>query len=189
MPDVVICVQVRSIRLVPAEKLKLAKSAFLLLMASFKIFTFLAMDYSLYWLMVLIRKHGRFKTVVKAPNMIDVSIEGQGILSDLFRIVVKAFKPFGIKLDVDTTECLPDPLEPDMTAYLQICKCSIHSFICRCPSACSERSTRTNKLMYRHYRLTFPSTASVKSESNAKAGPPQGGAGGGERRGHSRCRE
>nr|CAD7574516.1 unnamed protein product [Timema californicum] len=146
VPDVVICVQVKSIRLVPAEKLKLAKSAFLLLMGSVKIFTFLAMDYSLYWLMMLIRKHGRFKTVVKAPNMIDVSIEGQGILADLFRIVVKAFKPFGIKLDVDTTECLPDPLEPDMAAYLQI----------------------------------------LKSESNAKSGPPQGG---GERGDHSGCRE
>ncbi|CAG2067757.1 unnamed protein product [Timema podura] len=64
-------------------------------------------------------------TGCNTPNMIDVNIEGQGILADLFRIVVKAFKPFGIKLDVDTTECLPDPLEPDLTAYIQICECYI----------------------------------------------------------------
>jgi hypothetical protein len=47
-------------------------------------------------------------------------VQGEGVLADLYRSVAKAFKPLGIKMEVDTLPCLPDPIPPDIRRYLHI---------------------------------------------------------------------
>jgi hypothetical protein len=59
-----ICLQVRSIYLVSSEKVKLAKAAVFLGIASFKLSIHMITDYCLYWVLTTIRQHGRVKTTV-----------------------------------------------------------------------------------------------------------------------------
>ncbi|XP_063217826.1 DC-STAMP domain-containing protein 2-like isoform X2 [Bacillus rossius redtenbacheri] len=110
----------RSFRLIRTEKQKLARQFLILSVGSFKILTYLFIDYGLFWLMMIIKKHGRFKSTVNAPNMVGVHIEGDGVLANLMRSIVNALRPFGIKLEIDTIHCLPDPLQPDMFTYAEI---------------------------------------------------------------------
>lgn len=65
-----------------------------------------------------------------APNIPGLHIEGKGLLADLLRSIVTAFQPVGIKLEIDTVRCLPNPIPPDYDRYIQIGdlhlrKCSI----------------------------------------------------------------
>lgn len=55
-----------------------------------------------------------------APKVVGLHIEGHGFLADLYRSVVKAFTPLGVKMEVDTVPCLPDPIPPDFERYFQI---------------------------------------------------------------------
>lgn len=55
-----------------------------------------------------------------APNMPGIHIQGNGLLADLLKSVVKAFQPMGVELEIDTVPCLPDPIPPDYDRYIQI---------------------------------------------------------------------
>lgn len=55
-----------------------------------------------------------------APNIPGLHIEGKGLLADLLRSIVTAFQPVGIKLEIDTVRCLPNPIPPDYDRYIQI---------------------------------------------------------------------
>ncbi|XP_069674725.1 DC-STAMP domain-containing protein 2-like [Periplaneta americana] len=110
----------KSFRLAKAEKVQLAKSAVFLGITTFKLCIHMLTDYCLYWLLSLIRQHGSVQTTVEAPNTVGVHIEGEGLMADLLRSVAKAFKPLGIKMEVDTVPCLPDPIPPDYGRYIQI---------------------------------------------------------------------
>lgn len=102
------------------EKRKLAQSAVVLGVATLKLGTHMLVDYCLYWVLDLIRYHARFQSKVQAPNVPTVTIEGKGLLADLLRCIVNAFKPLGIELEIDTVPCLPNPLPPDYDRYIQI---------------------------------------------------------------------
>jgi hypothetical protein len=52
--------------------------------------------------------------------MIGIHVEGDGVLADLYRSIGNAFKPLGVKMEVDNIPCLPDPIPPDFGCYLQI---------------------------------------------------------------------
>ncbi|RZC33618.1 DC-STAMP domain-containing protein 2-like [Asbolus verrucosus] len=113
-------ISVSSCRLVKTEKRKLAQSAVVLGVATLKLGSHMLVDYSLFWVLNLIRYHGRFQSKVKAPNLPTVKIEGEGLLADLLKSIVKAFKPLGVELEIDTIPCLPNPIPPDYDRYIQI---------------------------------------------------------------------
>ena len=52
--------------------------------------------------------------------MVGIHVEGEGVLPDLYRSVANAFKPLGVKMEVDNVPCLPDRIPPDIGCYLQI---------------------------------------------------------------------
>lgn len=113
-------ITVRSLRLAPSERMKIIKSTIFLGLSSFKLGSYIVSDYSLYWVLALIRAHGGVKTTVDAPHMIGIHVEGDGVLADVYRSIGNAFKPLGAKMDVDNVPCLPDPVPPDFGCYLQI---------------------------------------------------------------------
>ncbi|XP_044264380.1 DC-STAMP domain-containing protein 2-like [Tribolium madens] len=113
-------ITISSCRLVKTEKRKLSQSAVVLFVATLKLCAHMLVDYSLYWVLNLIRYHGRFQSKVTAPNLPSVRIEGKGLLADLLKGIVKAFKPLGIELEIDTVPCLPNPIPPDYDRYIQI---------------------------------------------------------------------
>ncbi|PSN35586.1 DC-STAMP domain-containing protein 2 [Blattella germanica] len=98
----------------------LAKSAMFLFASTFKLLIIIVADYCLYWVLDLIRIHGRLQTKVQAPNMAEVTVQGEGVLADLYRSVVKGLKPLGVEMEIDTITCLPEPIPPDYTRYVQI---------------------------------------------------------------------
>lgn len=57
-----------------------------------------------------------------APRAIDVNIDGDGILADLYKSIIHTFKPVANNMNIDTMSCLPNPLPPDYNCYQQISK-------------------------------------------------------------------
>ncbi|XP_044747467.1 DC-STAMP domain-containing protein 2-like [Coccinella septempunctata] len=113
-------ITIQSIRLLSKEQKQLAEGLGLLMSTALKIGTHMAIDYSLFWIMNLIRKYGKFQSKVQAPNIPTVHIAGEGFLADLLKAVVKSFQPLGISLEIDTVPCLPIPIPPDFDRYVQI---------------------------------------------------------------------
>ena len=112
--------QISSIRLVKTEKRKLAQNAVVLAVATCKLCTYMLVDYSLFWVLNLIQYHARFQSKVTTPNLPSVHVDGKGLLADLLKGIVKAFKPLGVELQIDTVPCLPNPIPPDYDRYIQI---------------------------------------------------------------------
>ncbi|XP_018570719.1 DC-STAMP domain-containing protein 2-like [Anoplophora glabripennis] len=113
-------VAVSSKKLAKSEKKALAKAASSLATVSLKLAIFMAGDYSLFWILNLIKYYGKFQSKVQAPNMPSVHVAGNGFLADLLRSIVKAFQPAGINLEIDTVPCLPTPIPPNYDRYVQI---------------------------------------------------------------------
>ncbi|GLV39594.1 uncharacterized protein CBL_08340 [Carabus blaptoides fortunei] len=113
-------INVSSVRLVRSEKLHLFKALAILFSSYFQLATFMFFDYSLYWLLATIRYHGRYRSTVQAPRTVDLHVEGNGFLADLYRSFVKAFQPLGVKMDLDNIPCLPEPILPNFDTYTQI---------------------------------------------------------------------
>ncbi|XP_021923470.1 DC-STAMP domain-containing protein 2-like isoform X2 [Zootermopsis nevadensis] len=113
-------ITVQSVRLMASEKMKLTKSAVFLGITTFKLIIHMMIDYSLYWVLTIIRKHGSVQTSVEGSNMVGIHVQGEGMLADLYRSVVNVFEPIGAKMEIDTTPCLPNGIPPDTRCYIQI---------------------------------------------------------------------
>ncbi|XP_043264952.1 DC-STAMP domain-containing protein 2-like [Colletes gigas] len=113
-------VPLSSVMLIKSEKLKLARSAVFLGMATIKIMSYIAIDYSLYWVLNIIQIHGRFQSKVEQPSVVTIHVSGDGYLADLYRSIVRAFTPRGKETELDTMLCLPEPVPPDLDKYTQI---------------------------------------------------------------------
>ncbi|XP_014489319.1 PREDICTED: DC-STAMP domain-containing protein 2-like [Dinoponera quadriceps] len=109
-----------SVALIKVEKVKLVKSAVFLGLATLKICMYIMADYSLYWILNTIRRHGRIETKVQRPNSVGVYVSGNGYLADLYKSIVRAFAPRIKDTEIDATPCLPDPIPPDLDRYTQI---------------------------------------------------------------------
>ncbi|XP_076241492.1 DC-STAMP domain-containing protein 2-like [Calliopsis andreniformis] len=113
-------VPLSSVMLIKPEKTKLARSIVFLGLATIKLLAYMAIDYSLYWVLYTIQLHGRFQSKVEKPNVVTVHVSGDGYLSDLYKSIVRAFTPQGKETEIDTLICLPEPVTPDMDKYTQI---------------------------------------------------------------------
>lgn len=48
-------------------------------------------------------------------------VQGEGILSDIYRAMITQFDPVqGQQISIDTTPCLPNPSPPDYDTYIMI---------------------------------------------------------------------
>ncbi|NXY81757.1 DCST2 protein, partial [Alcedo cyanopectus] len=76
-------------------------------------------DYSLFWLLDLIRNQLQGEIVARAPQELDVSINGSGYSSEIFRDLVSAFDALQRgNISVLSQRCLLQPVEPDYGTYL-----------------------------------------------------------------------
>ncbi|CAK9819578.1 DC-STAMP domain-containing protein 2, partial [Anthophora quadrimaculata] len=118
-----------SVFLIKSEKTKLARSVVFLGLATMKLVAYMAIDYSLYWMLHTIQVYGRFESKVGRPSMVTIHVSGEGYLSELYRSIVNAFTPHGKEAEIDTMLCLPDPIPPDLDKYTQIAVLIIFSWL------------------------------------------------------------
>ncbi|NXO57263.1 DCST2 protein, partial [Aramus guarauna] len=78
-------------------------------------------DYSLFWLLDLIRHQLRGEIVARAPVVMGVSVNGTGYTSEIFRDLVSAFDALQQgNVSVLSQRCLLQPVEPDYGTYLSM---------------------------------------------------------------------
>ncbi|XP_014271124.1 DC-STAMP domain-containing protein 2 [Halyomorpha halys] len=150
-------VYVSSIRLVKNEKRALAKSAVFLGLSTVKLSIHMLTDYSLWWVLQMIRRHGQFQTNVDTPTNVKVLVEGKGMLADLYSSILNTFQPSGVKFDLDTTPCLPDPTPPDIPRYKQIASLIVLAWIL---SICEPYGLRLRNSAMGYY---YPARARVRA--------------------------
>ena len=54
---------------------------------------YLALDYGLYWVLDLIRRHGDLHLQGELPAHLQLHVEGEGVLADVYRAMVTQFDP------------------------------------------------------------------------------------------------
>ncbi|NXN69785.1 DCST2 protein, partial [Himantopus himantopus] len=78
-------------------------------------------DYSLFWLLDLIRHQMQAEIVARAPVVMGVSVNGSGYTSKIFRDVVSAFDALQQgNVSVLSQRCLLHPVEPDYSTYISM---------------------------------------------------------------------
>ncbi|KAJ8715453.1 hypothetical protein PYW07_009935 [Mythimna separata] len=110
-----------SFRLVASEKVYLNRSAVFMAITTFKLLIHMVADYSLYWVLMTIRCHGRLQSdMMPGIPHSGAHVSGTGFVQKLFSSIVAI-------LDVPLTfpasapiSCLPDPYPPDLRRYTQI---------------------------------------------------------------------
>ncbi|NWX52272.1 DCST2 protein, partial [Steatornis caripensis] len=84
-------------------------------------FSIILADYSLFWLLDLVQHQLRVEIVARAPVVLDVSVNGTGYTSDIFRDLVSAFEVLQQgNISVLSHRCLLQPVEPDYNTYICI---------------------------------------------------------------------
>ncbi|NWH52771.1 DCST2 protein, partial [Fregata magnificens] len=78
-------------------------------------------DYSLFWLLDLVRHQLRGEIIARAPTVLGVSVNGTGYTSEIFRDLVSAFGALQQgNVSVLSQRCLLQPVEPDYSTYLSM---------------------------------------------------------------------
>ncbi|KAF1411032.1 DC-STAMP domain-containing protein 2, partial [Spheniscus mendiculus] len=78
-------------------------------------------DYSLFWLLDLVRHQLRGEIVARAPVVLGVSVNGTGYTSEIFRDLVSAFDVLQRgNISVLSQRCLLQPVEPNYSTYLSM---------------------------------------------------------------------
>ncbi|XP_032841369.2 DC-STAMP domain-containing protein 2 [Tyto alba] len=78
-------------------------------------------DYSLFWLLDLIRHQLRGEIISRAPAVMGVSVNGTGYTSEIFRDLVSAFEVLQQgNISVLSPRCLLQPVEPDYGTYISM---------------------------------------------------------------------
>ncbi|XP_068778050.1 DC-STAMP domain-containing protein 2 [Struthio camelus] len=76
-------------------------------------------DYSVFWLLDLVRHQLRGEVVARAPAVLGVSVNGTGYTSEIFRDLVSAFDALQQgNVTVLSQRCRLQPVEPDYRTYL-----------------------------------------------------------------------
>ncbi|XP_006814964.1 DC-STAMP domain-containing protein 2-like [Saccoglossus kowalevskii] len=78
-------------------------------------------DYGAHWLLHMIAVHATVKTQAQSTHDVRMRVDGEGLLADLYRVVISGFDPMtGRNFSVDTTKCLPMARPPDIPLYSTI---------------------------------------------------------------------
>ncbi|NXT51188.1 DCST2 protein, partial [Pluvianellus socialis] len=83
--------------------------------------TIVLADYSLFWLLDLVRHQMQGEIVARAPVVMGISVNGSGYTSKIFRDVVSAFDALQQgNVSVLSQRCLLRPVEPDYGTYISM---------------------------------------------------------------------
>ncbi|NXE30326.1 DCST2 protein, partial [Ardeotis kori] len=84
-------------------------------------FSIILADYSLFWLLDLVRHQLQGEIVARAPTVLAVSVDGTGYTSEIFRDLVSAFDALQQgNVSVLSQRCLLQPAEPNYGTYLSM---------------------------------------------------------------------
>ncbi|ALC44070.1 CG6845, partial [Drosophila busckii] len=109
-----------SLRLTQFESLLIAKNSFFMLITCLQLGCICFVDYSLFWLLATISYYGHEQAELEVPAYIDLHIKGGGIVGDIMRGIVNAFRPLTQSSKMDTRLCLPLPNPPRYNHYVEI---------------------------------------------------------------------
>ncbi|XP_050357361.1 DC-STAMP domain-containing protein 2-like [Nymphalis io] len=114
-----ICIS--SFRLVSSEKVYLTRSIIFMAITTFKLLIHMVADYSLYWVLITIRHHGRLQTPLSlGPSDAGVHVSGSGIVRDFIRSLLDSITSPLLSQRTIKVNCLPNPYPPDLQRYTQI---------------------------------------------------------------------
>ncbi|XP_064074790.1 DC-STAMP domain-containing protein 2-like [Vanessa tameamea] len=114
-----ICIS--SFRLVSSERVYLTRSIIFMAITTFKLLIHMVADYSLYWVLITIRHHGRSQTPLSpGPSDAGVHVSGSGIVGDFIRSILDSIASPLLPQRSITVNCLPNPYPPDLQRYVQI---------------------------------------------------------------------
>ncbi|NWH57640.1 DCST2 protein, partial [Geococcyx californianus] len=84
-------------------------------------FSIILADYSLFWMLDLIQHQLKGEIIAKAPQVMNIVVEGEGYTSEIFRDLVSAFDVLQQgNITVLSQQCLPQPVEPDYNTYISM---------------------------------------------------------------------
>lgn len=111
-------INANSLRLAKSERKKMIIGLVLLSASLLNCGFYLALDYGLYWLLTMIREHGDLTVTSSTSGHLQLHVEGEGVLSDIYRALITQFDSMGQSPTyIDTTNCLPNPQCPDLNTY------------------------------------------------------------------------
>lgn len=58
-----------------------------------------------------------------------MNIDGDGLLADLYKMIIHTFKPVTKQLNIDTISCLPNPIPPNYDSYRRISEIILNQYI------------------------------------------------------------
>ncbi|XP_062532339.1 DC-STAMP domain-containing protein 2 isoform X1 [Bombyx mori] len=110
-----------SLRLMQSEKVNWNRSVIFMIITTFKLMIHITADYSLYWVLTLIRHHESRQTPVE-ESITDLGIKvfGSGFVARFLKSILDALCiPLHPPVSVPSS-CLPSPHPPDFRRYMQI---------------------------------------------------------------------
>ncbi|XP_026849990.1 DC-STAMP domain-containing protein 2 [Drosophila persimilis] len=113
-------IRITSPRLTSSECLYIGESSFFMIFTSLQLFSICFLDYSLFWMLATMSYYGHQKSGLEVPAYIDLKIKGGGFLVEIMRGISKGFRPLTQKTVLETSECLPQPVEPNHYRYAEI---------------------------------------------------------------------
>ncbi|EAA11920.4 AGAP005412-PA [Anopheles gambiae str. PEST] len=158
-------VPLTSFHLTWKERFRIAKSLTFLLISSVQVCGQLAADYSLYWLLTLIKHfltEGSRNTTARSSSSgtitpLSVGVSGEGILADTLRDIVRSFEPIVNGTAIDPAECIPDASTPRFARYGQIVALLA---LCWCFAFLEPYGLRVRQLVMRRY---YPARARARA--------------------------
>ncbi|CAC5364973.1 DCST1 [Mytilus coruscus] len=113
-------------KLMSAEKKKLFKGTFMILMRCFTTGVVIYSDYLLFTVMDIIRRHSRVDYAQFGKHHIIVQVFGKGFMSNIVRMFIKSFDAKHEINEVSTNyECLPRPVSMDNKYIFYIYGCFV----------------------------------------------------------------
>ncbi|NWR81219.1 DCST2 protein, partial [Centropus unirufus] len=84
-------------------------------------FSIILADYSLFWLLDLIRHQLKGDIIARAPEVMAVSVKGEGYTSEIFRDLVSAFDVLQQgNVTILSQRCILQPVEPYYSTYISM---------------------------------------------------------------------
>ncbi|RUS84288.1 hypothetical protein EGW08_007932, partial [Elysia chlorotica] len=103
------------------EITKLIKGLLFWLFGVFHATYYIICDYSLYWVLDLVRRHFDYTSNTGIPPHLQLHVQGQGPMADMYRSMIGVVEPAADDgLSIDTRTCLPNPKEPNYAVYKQV---------------------------------------------------------------------
>ncbi|KAL7050481.1 hypothetical protein ACKWTF_004096 [Chironomus riparius] len=127
-------IQMTSIKLARHEWRHLLKSSVFLLFSTLHLCGIVMADYSLFWIMTMIRFYGSrgsvaSKNVERDVDLLTVNVSGHGIMADFCKELVNVMEPLTQTSDVDFVTCLPHAETPNFKKYESIAMLIVSSWI------------------------------------------------------------